>query len=241
MLKSIWLYIVGLIKFIRKHNLYLARTTLIILLLPLSFTLYVAFPNLPIILTILAALITVILLGRKNLTHLVRSKLNLILKGRFLYFLIGVFIVLNFIISLDLDNDGLSLIGEVAAGTDINFSDKDRDVLKDGLEYTNSKKSYFNPLAWDTNGNHISDFCDLIYVHKRKYDKSIQIEYPTPSEEMIRDICGDVLDSNKNFDLCNKSDSLRENESIILDIKCKNIVYGKITALRKANFTYYEQ
>lgn len=236
-LKAFLSYIINLIDFIKVNRLYISRVTFIILLLTLVFTYDAIYPNLLKMVTGAFTLIGIIVMKNKHLVEIIKKEL----KGKFLYTLIILMLIVNSISYFtDFDDDDLSFAGEIIAGTNINSPDNDGDILKDGFEYTNSKKAYFNPLVWDTNGNHISDFCDLIYTHKRRFDTSLQINPSLSSEETTRQICNDVLVQNQNFEYCDNIDSKQKDEDIILDIKCNNIVYSKIPDLKIANFTYYE-
>lgn len=212
-----------------------SRIILIVLTLSLIYTYDEVFPNLLKIFSTFFTLSLILYLKKQQL----RDIIDKLFKGKFLYIVISFLVVINICTYFsDMDNDGLVIAGELLAHTSINSEDEDHDVLKDGLEFKHSNQSYFNPTQWDTNGNHISDFCDLIYIQRKTFDKSLNELSKTNIESAILDSCNKTLEQNHDFSLCNNSDP---KERILLNTSCKDIVYNKIADLRKSNFTYYEQ
>lgn len=165
------------------------------------------------------------------------------LRGRFLYVAtVTAFLLLAFKFVgeplLDLDRDGLPFSKERQIGTYANDPDCDNDLLKDGYEYNKSGSGdLYDPHQWDGNTNYTIDFCDLVVNHKLKYDDAFDPEQNLSDTRVVKAICEDVLERNKNYARCaNKANK----GAIILDLTCNDIVYGKIPIALSVGLTNYE-
>lgn len=214
-------------------------TLLLINIVPLAAVIFEAYPTPSSVLTISSFFFgfwKTIIITSKQRQRIINS-LRRVFISRTMIIVIVVLSCTNFFINFkDRDGDGMINFAELLAQTSDLNPDWDGDVMKDGFEHAkNSKNSnLLNPKDWDVDRNTITDLCDIIFVHKKRNpDKNNFSE-----TEDIEVICKDVLLNPLIHDRCNNVNNL--DELIILDLKCKDIVFEKIPALVGSGLTYYE-